>query len=302
MSNECGRNMTRMVEKIGEHIVRELSNKYNFSAEEAMKYLDLTSKRETKKKQSGVAIPFCGKINEDNCNAIRLNHGLYTQCTNSKCKLNNGHSVCETCDKQISKNSNNLPTYGYISERLEKGSKYRDPKGKEPLNYGNVMEKLKITRNEAEREAANQGVTISEYQFEVKKAQRGRPKKDTTATDTSGSEEEMPKSEKKRGRPKKEKEIVSTTGDEMIKELMKSVNTKDDEKEDEKEETKDDEKEETKEDDDEESTEVEKFTFNGKEYLKSNDNTVYDVDSWEEIGMWNSETNKIDVVESSDED
>ena len=225
MSTECGRNMKRMVEKIGEHIVRELSNKYNFPQEEAMDHLDLRSKKETKKKQSGVAIPFCGKMNEDNCEAIRLNHGLYTQCTNSKCKLNKGHGVCETCNKQISKNSNNLPTYGYISERLEKGSNYRDPKGKEPVNYGNVMEKLKINRNDAEREAANQGVTISEDQFEVKKAQRGRPKKETTAADTSGSEEEMPKSEKKRGRPKKEKEIVSTTGDEMIKELLKSVNT-----------------------------------------------------------------------------
>lgn len=292
MSNECGRNMRRMVEKIGEHIVRELSTKYNFEAEEAMKYLDLSTKKETKKKQSGIIIPFCGKINKENCEAIRLNHGLYTQCTNSKCKLNNGHSVCETCDKQISKNSNNLPTYGYISERLEKGSTYRDPKGKEPLNYGNVMEKLKITRNEAEREAANQGVTISEEQFEVKKAARGRPKKDTTAADTSGSEEEMPKNEKKRGRPKKEKEIVSTTGDEMIKELMKSVNTP----------TKDNEKDNEKDDDDGESTEVEKFSFNGKEYLKSNDNTLYDVDSWEEIGIWNSKTNKIDPCEASDEE
>ena len=95
--------------------------------------------------------------------------------------------------------------------------------------------------------------------------------------------------EKKRGRPKKEKEIVSTTGDEMIKELMKSVNTP----------TKDNEKDD---DDDEESTEVEKFSFNGKEYLKSNDNTLYDVDSWEEIGMWNSKTNKIDPCEASDEE
>ena len=69
------------------------------------------------------------------------------------------------------------------------------------------MDKLKITRNEAEREAANQGLTIPENEFTVKKSHRGRPKKTTIANDTSGSDddnESVKKSEppkKERGRP-----------------------------------------------------------------------------------------------------
>ena len=300
--------------------VRILSKKYGFDIEEAEEHLKLhvkiivksEEKDVTKKKKSSIPLPFCGKVCEDNCEAIRLNHGLYTQCTNDKMTTINGHSVCSTCEKQIEKNSNNMPTYGYISERVEKGKEFRDPKGKAAVNYGNLMEKLNISRNEAEREAANQGVTIPEDQFEVKVVKRGRPKKDTTAVDTSGSEEEAPKSEKKRGRPKKEKVVVTSVGNSMIKELVKEANTvvvgeaaepalmmhaepavvgvpvi---------------EAEEPPANDDGDEQEVEKFSFKGKEYLKStSDNTLYDVDNWEEIGVWNPETNTIDTVES-DED
>ena len=296
--------------KMGGEIVRMLSKKYGFDSEEALKHLNLkknivksVEKDVTKKKKSSIPLPFCGKVCEDNCEAIRLNHNLYTQCTNDKMTTINGHGVCSTCEKQIEKNSNNMPTYGYISERVEKGKEFRDPKGKAAVNYGNLMEKLNITRNEAEREAANQGVTIPEDQFEVKVVKRGRPKKDTTAVDTSGSEEEAPKSEKKRGRPKKEKVVVTSVGNSMIKELVKEANTV---------ELKTEEpvaavepakaEEPSANDDDGGEQEVEKFSFKGKEYLKStSDNTLYDVDSWEEVGVWNPETNSIDAVES-DED
>ena len=296
--------------KMGGEIVRMLSKKYGFDRDEALKHLNLkenivksVEKDVTKKKKSSIPLPFCGKVCEDNCEAIRLNHNLYTQCTNDKMTTINGHSVCSTCEKQIEKNSNNMPTYGYISERVEKGKEFRDPKGKAPVNYGNLMEKLNISRNEAEREAANQGVTIPEDQFEVKVVKRGRPKKDTTAIDTSGSEEEAPKSEKKRGRPKKEKVVVTSVGNSMIKELVKEANTvelKTEEPVAAVEPAKAEEPSANDHDGDEQ--EVEKFSFKGKEYLKStSDNTLYDVDSWEEVGVWNPETNSIDAVES-DED
>ena len=209
------------------------------------------------------------------------------------------------------RNSNREPTYGYIEERIEKGENFRDPKGKAPVNYGNIMDKLNISRNDVEREAANQGLTIAESQFEVKRARRGRPKKDTTAADTSDDEspQSTPKpTEKKRGRPKKEKQVVSAnTGDDLIKDLVKEAyettatpvptqsvasTSCDNGKE-----------EETETDSDSEGTlEVEKITINGKEYLKSSDNTIYDVDLHTEIGRWNPLTKKIEPIGSSDED
>ena len=313
MSQDEVRNLKRAWAKMGEHIVRELSVKFKFPSEEALEYLNLVDKIESsggkkdnkKKKKSSIPLPFCGVICEKNCSAVRLNHNLYTQCTNEKTTSIGGHNVCERCEKQIEKNSNKMPSYGYISERVEKGATFRDPKGKAPANYGNIMEKLKISRNDAEREAANQGLTIPEDQFEVKKARRGRPKKDTTAVDTSGSDEETPKPEKKRGRPKKEKEIVSSIGDELIKDLVKAVNTPAPEaassSSDKTEDAKKVASELVGEEDDEAGTEVDHFTFKGKEYLKSSDNTLYNVDTWAPIGTWNEETDTIEEI-VSDED
>ena len=184
---------------MGEQIVIELSKKYNFDVAEALDHLNLdvvVDKSEIKKvrntKKISIPLPFCGKINETNCYAIRLNHGLYTQCTNIHSEENGSNPVCITCMRQLEKNSNKAPTYGYIRERIEKGEGFRDPKGKSAVNYGNIMEKLKISRNEAESEAEKQGLTIPEKQFDVKKSQRGRPKKDTTAVDTpSVSDDEL---------------------------------------------------------------------------------------------------------------
>lgn len=296
-------------EKVGVKIVEMLSSKYGFSKSDAIEYLRLNGRvdKKVKENKKSIPVPFCGVKCEGLCEGIRLNHGLYTQCTNEKMKSIDGHMVCSTCEKQIEKNSNRMPTYGYIEDRIRKGKDFRDPKGKAPLNYGNIMEKLNITREEAEREAAKQGLTIPEDEFEIKKARRGRPKKDTTAVDTSGSEDDGPKVEKKRGRPKKEKEVVSSSSDSMIKELINSANKEESAETGPKTETKKEavaEEAATKEaeDSDDEQTEVEMFTFNGKKYLKStSDNTLYDVDTWDEIGVWNPETNSIDDVES-DED
>ena len=301
-------NMNMIVENYGERLCREivgvLSMKYGFSKSEAEEYLKVSKKEENRvNRKKSIPMPFVGVKCSRSCEGIRLNHGLYTQCTNDRESEIDGHMVCSTCEKQILKNSNRMPTYGYIDDRIMKGKEFRDPKGKGPVNYGNIMEKLNIRREEAEREAAAQGITIPEDQFEVKKARRGRPKKETSAVDTSESEDEKPKSEKKRGRPKKEKEVVSSSSDSMIKELVKSANeessTNNDDTGTNKETTQEEEQEEAEEQD---NVEVEQFTFNGKTYLKStSDNTLYDVKKWTEVGVWNPETNSIDDVESDEE-
>ena len=84
------------------------------------------------------------------------------------------------------------------------------------VNFGNVMDKLNISREKAEEEAAKLGLTIPEEQFEVVKGRRGRPKSDAAA---SSSDDEKPK--KPRGRPKKEKKVISSSaGDDLISSLV----------------------------------------------------------------------------------
>ena len=143
MSAQNERNLMKMIERVGEHVVRSLSDKYGFDSKEASEFLKLGSKVvvgvKEEKKKSSIPVPFCGEIMKDKCETIRLNHGLYTQCTNISSEERGEHNVCGTCDKQISKNTNGMPTYGYITERVEKGDKFRDPKGKAPANYGNVI-------------------------------------------------------------------------------------------------------------------------------------------------------------------
>ena len=316
----------RLLTQFGRSIVEQLGEKYKFDVDTAMSELnfdidiDPEPESETKsklltkpnksnktatKKKTNIPLPFCGIKQNGNCDAIRLNHGLYTQCCNIGDNEFGLHTLCSTCLKQAEKSSNSRPTYGYIQERIERGDDFRDPKGKPPVNYGNIMDKLNISRNEAEREAANQGVTIPENQFEIKKAQRGRPKKDTTAIDTSGSEEEPNKQEKKRGRPKKDKQVISSTnvGNSMIDNLVQKVNEAKTNKVSssnqlipEKADDADDD-----DDDDDDTIEVVKKLYEGKEYLKASDGTIYDAESWAELGTWDESSQSIVFGESNDD-
>ena len=312
-----------MLEKEGRRLTKELSAKFGFNEEEGLKLLrldDLKVKKEVSKelkkdKTNKITLPFCGVKLEDCCEGIRLNHGLYTQCTNEITDEDN--KLCKTCSNQKDKNSNGEPTYGYIDDRIKLGDKFRDPKGKPPVNYGNVMDKLKITRDEAEREATNQGLTIPENEFAVKKSQRGRPKKTTIANDTSGSDddnESVKKSEspkKKQGRPKKEKKEVTSSGKDLLKSLVKK--SQDAEKKEnseelcvEKEDTKlnndsddeatdkdNEENEENDDDDAEEELRVVEITIKGKKYLRSSDNVLFDIKTHEEIGIYDEITEEI---------
>ena len=115
VGEELERNVRRLGAEIGVNIISTLSKIYLFDEKEAMEHLKLneikiesievkkTEKKTEKKKKSGIPMPFCGTMCEGNCRAIRLNHGLYTQCTNTKTTSIQGHGVCGTCEKQIEK-------------------------------------------------------------------------------------------------------------------------------------------------------------------------------------------------------
>ena len=106
------------------------------------------------------------------------------------------------------------------------------------------------------------------------KKKRGRPRKEKTA----------PVEAKKRGRPRKEKKVSSTpNSDDLIASLVESVK---------REETNEDNRSNIEEEE-EEAVHVKRREINGKMYLLSSDNIVYDIDSHDEIGTFNEETGQI---------
>jgi hypothetical protein len=235
------------------------------------------------------------------------------------------------CYNQSQKNSSGKPTYGIISDRLiGKELEFRDPKGKLVVRYANVMDKLNITRDMALEAAKKLGWVINEEQFEIIKSRRGRPKKETSVSDTESmvSTDTIPE-KKSRGRPKKQKDVEELdVGNNLIASLIKDANINNklnessekelDNKEkqnnnnnssDESEsddsdnknnkEKKNNSSEESESDsDDEVEITVKKFEHKGQIYYKSEDNTLYNSDS-ELVGVWNEKKKCIDMYNES---
>jgi hypothetical protein len=235
-------------------------------------------------------LPWCGVVIEGCCKGLRLNNGLHTQCNRSR----GSNDYCGSCVKLMEKNGGSLP-YGSVDDRLKCDIlDYIDPKGKATIPFANVMKKLNISKEEALKEAEKLGWTIPECHFEEKKGKRGRPKKDTSADDTASECSEGEK--KKRGRPKKNKEVVSNNaGEDLIASLLEQENTEEKKEEEEL-------IVEEVEEEDEDETKVIKFDIEGKTYLKSEDNVLYDMESHDAIGLWNDETKKIEEIPDEDED
>ncbi len=236
-------------------------------------------------------LPWCGVVIEGCCKGLRLNNGLHTQCNRSR----GSNDYCGSCVKLMEKNGGSLP-YGSVDDRLKCGIlDYVDPKGKGTVPFANVMKKLNISKEEALKEAEKLGWTIPECHFEEKKGKRGRPKKDTSADDTGSECSEGEK--KKRGRPKKNKEVVNNNaGEDLIASLLEQENSQEEKKEEELVE------EVIEEEEEEDETKVIKFEIEGKTYLKSEDNVLYDMESHDAIGLWNEESNKIEEIPDEDED
>ena len=215
--------------------VHHLAVVYNFDAAEALSLLGLDAvvvkKSALRKKGEGkqkspkvkapkrvvpmMPLPWCGEANDDWCSGLRLNHGLHSQCTN----LKQDGEFCITCQRQADRSASGKPTYGTTTDRAQAGVlEFRCPKtGKQTLPYANVMKKLNITREKAVAEASKFGMSIPEEHFEERKTQRGRPKKDASASDTDSAAS----TPKKRGRPAKAKKVVKgEVGDDLIASLV----------------------------------------------------------------------------------
>ena len=233
------RHIKNICSEYGTHIVKELSTKYKFDAEEAIRNLDMsvdikrnenTNKRKTnndkkdkKEKETrivpSIPLPFCGIIVETWCKAITKNNNLYTQCTNKP----DDDSICKKCSK-----NETLP-FGLITDRID--AEFKDKKGNAPVAYAVVLKKMNIDRETAVAEALKFGWTIPEEQFVIPEKSRGRPKK----TEAEKSESDDDDKKTKRGRPKKDKptKASSQAGDDIIANLLAKAQNKqaDEEKE-----------------------------------------------------------------------
>lgn len=232
------------------------------------------------------------------------------------------------------------------------GSEFRDPKGRAPIAYAKVLQKLKLTREQVEGEAAKFNIVLEDSDFAAPESKRGRPKKAVSDTDSETSGEP-----KKRGRPKKtEKPVEVSSTEDLFASLISEVKAasprpepkedpklnKKEQKEAEKKAAKDKKEQEKKaakeekaqskkdskkeapatiaapvaedkseaEDENEAEEEVvlsvKKFVFNGKTYLRTSDNVLYDAETQDEVGVFNEAQQKIEECEleseSEDED
>ena len=141
------------------------------------------SVEEARVAKPSMLIPFCGEIVEGWCKAVRLNHGLHTQCTNGV----DDEEYCSTCSKHAEHSATSKPPYGDIRDRAKFGVDYRDPSGRQTTPYANVAAKMKLDVAKAKVEAAKFGWSIPEEQLVLKERKRGRPKstKSAAVSDTS---------------------------------------------------------------------------------------------------------------------
>jgi hypothetical protein len=239
ISEQLLNNMCSIIQEVAIKAVRECGSKYGFDGEVAIRELGLETvkvsrKSSTKLSKSKVvvvkekarfALPFNGECSENNCQALRQNNGLYTQCQFAR---KGDKSYCKPCQQLADKSEDGVPEYGTIMQRLSVDIfEYVDPKGRKPVSYTKVMKKYKLTEEQVLEEAGRLNITINPGHFvaPVQETKRGRP--------ASAKEAKEPKGSK--GRPKKAKKVLEIEGDEddLFASLVADANSEEEEVEEE---------------------------------------------------------------------
>jgi hypothetical protein len=191
-------------------------------------------------KEQRLPIPWCGKRIEGRCEALRVYHGLFAQCTADATEIS---AFCPSCEKSGAK-------FGTCAMRAACGLfDYVAPNGKKCVRLANVIDKFGFAdagEQAFQEEAAKHDITIPYEHLEKEVKQRGRPKSasprvSSVATIDSGSETETDDEEyqqkrkqvtkvaasaeapKKRGRPAKNPKSDVTLSDEVIQDLVASA-------------------------------------------------------------------------------
>ena len=213
--------LTKTLENVSKELasrcIKECGLRYGFNSEEAIRELGLENLALLKKKMSRKSVsssvvkekekkekkekkvkeekgasfpmPFVRK-SEDNsvCQGLAFNRGLFTQCL--KKHMENG-SFCKGCQSEADKNASGFPDCGTVETRVNTGLyEFKDPKGRSPVSYIKVLNKMKVSCEYAIEEAKKMGLEIPEEHLVVtekeksdKSISRGRPKKVSSAVE-----------------------------------------------------------------------------------------------------------------------
>ena len=299
-----------------------------------------SEKKEKKVKKESFVMPFiCECLDKNGCQGLAYNRGLFTQC--DKKRMENG-SFCKGCQSQADKNASGNPDCGTVSERLNSGLyEFKDSKGRHPVSYLKVLKKLNLTRENAEAAAGKINIVIPENHFEVKEKKskksssngvRGRPKKSAnviqaenvtdlfqqlTSEATSEVIEVIEEKPVKKGKLSDEEKALKKAQLEAERakkkeerEAKREAEKK--EREAEREAKREAEKKVSKKEkkaekvvvveEEQEKVTVTRMQINGKNYLKSSTNILYNPESKEEVGLWDPETKTIKDLPEEDEE
>ena len=172
--------ITAAVIEFAAMVIGKLSEKYKFDKEEAAEFININSISVKVGKSKHIVpsfpLPWCGKICNYNCQAIKKNRALMTQCT-SLPKI--GSTFCGPCEKSIDPVIG-TPPLGIIADRLD--AEWTDPNGKKPVKFAKVMASIKIgddlvTVEQVQEEAAKFGMVIPDDEFVLTKPTKVRKAK-----------------------------------------------------------------------------------------------------------------------------
>jgi hypothetical protein len=109
-------------------------------------------------------LPWSGKVRSSDCQGLRMNHGLFTQCGNPK-KIGD---YCTTCTKS-SESNGGTPVHGTVSQRLDSTpgnySVIVNGKVRVETPYKEVIAKLKFSEEHVRAVAYAAGITLPEDTF-----------------------------------------------------------------------------------------------------------------------------------------
>ena len=192
------------------------------------------SKQEEKDK---IPMPWTGQADFTTCVGLKAQYGLFIQCgkasdmSSASFQIDNHECrFCNDCSKKCDENGKHA--VGTIEERIEAGvGKYVNAKtGKKETMYIEVLEKMKITKEEALESAARRGFQIPDWMLEKAEKKRGRPA--TTATSVVADkidtgDETKPETKEKKPRQPRAKTTKATTTKATTKKAATSVATND---------------------------------------------------------------------------
>jgi len=165
------RSLENVSKELAKRCILECALRHNFDGDEELRILGLDNvtvilKKKPIIKQKPVitdkpkfCLPFlASSVDENGCNGIAFNEGLYTQC--KKVRIEN-ETFCKMCLGESQASENGEPKNGTVQRRSNSPYySYEDSRGRMPPSYQDYMKKRGITQEDVLAEAEKQGLTI----------------------------------------------------------------------------------------------------------------------------------------------